>query len=87
MYESPIVLNYADPIIEKIKTETEDYIFKGIVKCGLSIDKEELIKALQYDRDQYEKGYADGFWAGYTEAKEKYMDKLTKFIQGALENE
>lgn len=25
----------------------------------ISVDKEELIRALQYDRDQYEKGYAD----------------------------
>ena len=28
---------------------------------GLDVDREELLKALKYDRGQYEKGYADGF--------------------------
>jgi hypothetical protein len=29
-------------------------------EIGYAVDKEELIKALQYDRQQYEKGYKDG---------------------------
>lgn len=28
-------------------------------KCGVNVDKEELLKALKYDREQYEKGYRD----------------------------
>ena len=29
-------------------------------EIGYAVNKEELIKALQYDRQQYEKGYQDG---------------------------
>ena len=30
-----------------------------ICEYGIEVDKEELIKALNYDRNQYEKGYND----------------------------
>ena len=38
----------------------EQTIFKAIQNLDISVDKEELIKALNYDRDQYSKGYKDG---------------------------
>lgn len=58
MYESPI-----SEIIGEIQTrvieQNENTIFQAVIDCGISVDKEELIKALMYDRQQYEKGYAD----------------------------
>ena len=39
-------------------------------KIGININKNELRKALIYDRDQYDKGYADGFEAGMKRAEE-----------------
>lgn len=44
----------------EIKTEEENHILSVIQGMGVLVDKEELIKALEYDRNQYEKGYADG---------------------------
>lgn len=41
---------------------------KAIRKVGVNVDKGELIKALQYDRNQYEKGYEDG--------KNEVLDKI-----------
>ncbi len=35
-------------------------VMKAVRKVGVNVDKGELIKALQYDRDQYTKGYEDG---------------------------
>lgn len=35
-------------------------ILEAIQKQGVFIDKEELIKAIKYDRNQYSKGYKDG---------------------------
>lgn len=32
---------------------------KAVQSVGFDINKEELTKALKYDRNQYEKGYAD----------------------------
>ena len=33
---------------------------KVVLSYGIEVDKDELIKTLAYDREQYEKGYADG---------------------------
>ena len=59
MYESPINL-YMQEITSKIENERENTITAKISESiGIDIDKGELIKALQYDRQQYSKGYAD----------------------------
>lgn len=41
----------------------ENYIYQCVADIGVNIDKEELIRALQYDREQYEQGYRDGIKA------------------------
>ena len=60
MYESPITLLKTDPLIQRIKDETDTMIFQGVARVGVHVDKDELIKALEYDRGQYEKGFHDG---------------------------
>jgi hypothetical protein len=59
MYESPITKICANIIHEQTLQE-EDMVFKAIQKCNIEVNKEELIKALKYDRNQYNKGYEDG---------------------------
>lgn len=54
-YESPIKI-----IMDQMQTKYEDGIFEAIQGYAVDVDKDELIKALQYDRDQYEKGFEDG---------------------------
>ena len=60
MYESPITKFMRD--IETQIREAEDGQLMYEVKqaIGFAVDKQELIKALEYDRDQYNKGYEDG---------------------------
>lgn len=58
MYESPITKLYG-AIKQEIEQKEEAAIYKAIEQCEIVVDKEELIKALQYDRRQYEKGKAD----------------------------
>lgn len=65
MYKSPI-----DIIEKQMRMEFDDGIWKAVQDYAVSVDKEELLKALRYDRDQYEKGYADG--------KRDAFDKLTR---------
>ena len=60
MYESPIIVNVTDPIFESMNKARDEYVIRACQRIGVDINQEELIKALQYDRDQYEKGYADG---------------------------
>ena len=55
MYESPIEL------VTAIQNTVEDDVYKAILKTDVKVNKEELLKALRYDRDQYDKGYMDGW--------------------------
>ena len=60
MYESPIkIYELTRDIQQNIKQDQEEKVMECICEYGISIDKEELIKALEYDRNQYEKGFAD----------------------------
>jgi hypothetical protein len=59
MYKSPIDVMIAD-IQHQIAQQQDEGIYEAVVSVGINVDKDELIRALQYDRDQYNKGYAAG---------------------------
>lgn len=62
-YESPITLQIRK-IAEQIEEQREDQITATIAEqMGVNIDKNELKRALAYDRDQYRRGYEDGWRA------------------------
>ena len=69
MYESPINM-----IISKLCTNLESDCLKAVQRCGFDVNKEELAKALKYDREQYEKGYTDG----YKKALDDFSEKAQK---------
>lgn len=64
-------MNYVSPI-DIITTQTRMAYEKGVLKAvfdaGFIVEKEELIKALAYDRGQYNKGFND--------AKQKMLNIL-----------
>ena len=64
-YESPITVIYGE-----MKTEQENEVLRVVRHYDIDVDKEELIKALKYDREQYSKGYADGI--------KKFAERLKK---------
>ena len=76
MYKSPIEIIY-DKVHNDILDMTEEYIMLKIEQAmEVKVDKDEMIKALRYDRNQYEKGYAD--------AQQKYeqvFNKLADFLE------
>jgi hypothetical protein len=49
-----------DIIMGEFKTKQDETIIEAIQEVGINVDKEELIKALNYDRNQYEEGKIDG---------------------------
>ena len=53
-YQSPI-----DLIIGQMNLAFEGEVCKAVQNVGVNVDKDELLKALQYDRGQYQKGYND----------------------------
>ena len=67
-YESPIHIidNSFDAIsdaiaqAEAISKSIDDMVVQACIKVGCHVDRDELVKALEYDRGQYEKGFHDG---------------------------
>lgn len=55
-YQSPIEL-----IEMQMNTQMENNIIRVIQEMGIKVDKDELLQALHYDREQYEKGYIAGY--------------------------
>lgn len=54
-YQSPIEL-----MVNELHTLYEDNIVKAVQEYNITVNKDELLMALQYDRAQYDKGYSDG---------------------------
>ena len=69
MYESPITEVISDISTQIIQEKENQLMMQMRQTVGYDIDKNELIKALQYDRDQYKKGYADA----KREIKERFI--------------
>lgn len=57
-YESPITIVQKE-MQNQLNIQMENSVIKAVREFGVDVDKEELIKALQYDRNQYSKGYND----------------------------
>lgn len=78
MYESPIKI-----ISDQMQCELEDEVLRVIQKYDIIVDKDELIKALRYDRDQFRCGYKEGInmFMG------RLLDRLALYEQCAIEQQ
>lgn len=72
MYKSPIETIYGEFETQMVQEE-EKMVIKAVRKVGVNVDKDELISALRYDRNQYTKGYEDG--------KNEVLDKIRAEIK------
>ena len=75
MYEPPLELvtsQFQNMIIE----QQENLVFQAIRNIGVNVDKAELLKALKYDRNQYQKGYDDGYKAGRLATLNEIIEKM-----------
>ena len=57
-YKSPIEI--ATDLSNAFMLEIENEVVKAVYHVGVKVDKDELLKALVYDREQYKAGYLDG---------------------------
>lgn len=71
MYECPIEMIYGE-LQTQMMQEDEKLVMKAVRNVGVNVDKGALIKALQYDRHQYAKGYEDG--------KNEVLDKVKEVV-------
>lgn len=79
MYKSPITL-ITEQIQKTIIEQEENDIYRAVQKYEINVDKDELIKALKYDRRQYEKGYEDAL----NKIKANLIEKLRAKQRGCL---
>lgn len=74
-YDSPI-----RTIASQIEMSMDGEILKACQRVGVDVNKDELVKALEYDRGQYEKGFKEGYQKGYLRAAENIIKALTETI-------
>lgn len=58
MYKSPVELFVSD-IKLQVDEKLEEACYTAVMEYFPNVDREELLKALKYDRQQYEQGYRD----------------------------
>lgn len=71
-YESPIQVFEKDLGV-KVTQEIEHTVFRKVLMLGVEIDKDGLMRALEYDRNQYAEGYYQGYRAGVESAQKKWI--------------
>ena len=79
MYESPIEL-ITSQVYHSIIEQQENQVYQAIQNVGVNVDKEELLKALKYDREQYQKGYNDGYNNGRLAMLDELKRRLTEMV-------
>lgn len=85
-YVSPICLiedMYSNMKAEIIK-EQENYIVKQVQNLDIYINKKELLKALNYDREQYDEGYNEGFKTGINEGYKIALEQIADYSREQL---
>jgi hypothetical protein len=71
MYESPI-----NQILGEMQISYENECLKAVQSCGFDVNREELLRAVKYDREQYSKGYSDGY--------AKAIDEFVKAVESEV---
>ena len=86
MYKSPIDITYQNfgDLVLQISKNTDEAIYKAVCNYAIEVDREELLKALRYDRDQYERGYNDGYKAALYAAEIKIREELFTKISASI---
>jgi len=82
--KEPKFYDYESPITRAVREATETMMKQEEAECmatitrevGYSVDKSELIKALNYDREQYDKGYRDGVMESFKAELEEIKKEL-----------
>ena len=77
-YQSPI-----EVLESKMTFWVDDSVYKAAENVNIHVDREELLKALQYDRGQYDTGYKNGYVDGYAQGVEDIKAKIIKLCGGA----
>lgn len=76
-YESPITV-LTEKLTSKVSEVLDNQIVGEVLRVGIVVNKDELLKALKYDRGQYEKGYNDGYIDGAKDGAREIFENFKK---------
>lgn len=79
-YNSPITIVVRD-YVSAFNEAVESEIIRAVNNFAVYVDKEELVKALNYDRNQYNKGYDIGFWRGEEIAAIRFAARIKERLR------
>lgn len=79
-YKSPIEIAI-ETIHKEVNAKAENAILQAVQNVGINVDKNELIKALKYDRDQYDIGFNAGHNKGSKETAREILHTLKGLIR------
>lgn len=83
-YKSPVT-TFVEHINTDLRSEELKAVMNATVRLGVEVDEGELLKALQYDRNQYEQGYRNGYDAGYRKSTD-LAEEIFAEIEDVLNN-
>ncbi len=87
-YESPIELIFSPmKLVERFRGDLNERIFSAVQECDIRVHKAQLEAALKYDRDQYRRGYTDGFDDGVEVGRKDALAAIEKYLKGEANNE
>lgn len=78
-YKSPIDVVIDDMQLQ-LRHAFDDAIVRAVQNVNITVDKDELIKALKYDRQEYDRGYADGEWEMFSLITSVFYGKGCYFL-------
>ena len=78
-WKTPVEITF-QRISRDIQEKEDAYIIEEIRNIGVNVNKEELIKALNYDRQQYSQGYKNGYKDGYAKGIDDCLARLKELI-------
>lgn len=92
-YKSPITLETdlihktTAMMISESQKAIDDTICEAVLSCNVIVDKDELEKALRYDRGQWEEGYNAGYSEGLEKGKAEALARIKELLEGGDEDD
>lgn len=91
-YRSPITVetdlkSYHEGLFQQTKDGIDDAIVEAVIHCDIQVEKDELVRALNYDRGQWEEGYNAGYSEGLEKGKAEALARIKDLLEGGDEDD
>ena len=85
--ETDLIHKTAAMMIRESQKAIDGSIYEAVLSCNVIVDKEELEKALHYDRGQWEAGYNAGYSEGLEKGKAEALARIKELLEGGDEDD